>query len=317
MTSQPAASARSRPIGGVVTAMATPFTPDGSAIDLEGAGRLATHLVDGGCETVLVNGTTGESPTLHGEERWELVAAVRDAVGDRATVMVGTGSNDTATTVAQTARASEAGVDAVLVVTPYYNRPGQRGLVQHLRAAAEATDLPVLLYDVPSRTSLELAVATLAELAGVENIIGVKDATGDIGKASDVALATDGAPGGFDLWSGSDEVNLPLLAVGAVGVVSVSAHLVSPELAEMVRVFPTDPARARELHLRCQPLHRALFAEPSPGPLKGVLNALGLPAGPVRGPLAEADPATIKAALAAYERIEAVRADLGSQEPTS
>jgi 4-hydroxy-tetrahydrodipicolinate synthase len=314
MTSQPGTPARPRGIGRVVTAMVTPFTPDGARIDLEGAARLATHLVDHGCDTVLVNGTTGESPTLHGEDRWELVAAVRDAVGDRANVVVGTGSNDTATTVEQTARASDAGVDAVLVVTPYYNRPSQRGLVQHLRAAAEATDLPVLLYDVPARTARELSIATLTELAEVDNIVGVKDATGDLGKAADLRVATAGAPGGFDLWSGSDEVNLPLLAVGAVGVVSVSAHLVSPELAEMVRVFPTDPARARDLHLRCQPLHRALFLEPSPGPLKGVLNALGLPAGPLRGPLAEPDPETVKAALAAYERVEAARSDLGEQE---
>jgi 4-hydroxy-tetrahydrodipicolinate synthase len=314
MTSQPGTPARPRGIGRVVTAMVTPFTPDRARIDLEGAARLATHLVDHGCDTVLVNGTTGESPTLHGEDRWELVAAVRDAVGDRANVVIGTGSNDTATTVEQTARAGDAGVDAVLVVTPYYNRPSQRGLVQHLRAAAEATDLPVLLYDVPARTARELSVATLTELAGVDNIVGVKDATGDLGKASDLKVATAGAPGGFDLWSGSDEVNLPLLAVGAVGVVSVSAHLVSPELAEMVRVFPTDPARARDLHLRCQPLHRALFLEPSPGPLKGVLNALGLPAGPVRGPLAEPDPETVKAALAAYERVEAARSDLAEQE---
>jgi 4-hydroxy-tetrahydrodipicolinate synthase len=314
MSSQPGTTARPEGIGRVVTAMVTPFTPDGSRVDLDGAARLATHLVDHGCDTVLVNGTTGESPTLHGYDRWDLLAAVRDAVGDRAAVMVGTGSNDTATTVEHTARASDAGADAALVVTPYYNRPSQRGLVQHLRAAAEATDLPVLLYDVPSRTSRELSVATLAELAGVQNIVGVKDATGDLGKACDVAVATAGAPGGFDLWSGSDEVNLALLAVGAVGVVSVSAHLVSPELAEMVRVFSTDPARARELHLRCQPLHRALFVEPSPGPLKGVLNALGLPAGPVRGPLADADPETVKAALAAFERIEASRADLGAQE---
>jgi 4-hydroxy-tetrahydrodipicolinate synthase len=312
MTSQPATSGRPQAIGRVVTAMATPFTADGSEVDLDGAARLATHVVDHGCDTVLVNGTTGESPTLRHEDRWELVTAVREAVGDRATVMVGTGSNDTATAVEQTSRAGASGADAVLVVTPYYNRPSQGGLVQHLRATAEATDLPVLLYDVPSRTCRELSLATIAELAGVDNIVGLKDATGDLGKAADVRLATRGAPGGFELWSGADEVNLPLLSVGAVGLVSVSAHLVSPELAEMVRVFPTDPARALELHLRCQPLHRALFAEPSPGPLKGALNALGLPAGPVRGPLAEADPETVKAVLAAYEPIEAGRR---AQEP--
>ncbi|MFA9431244.1 4-hydroxy-tetrahydrodipicolinate synthase [Egicoccus sp. AB-alg2] len=303
MSSGPAAS---DPIGAVVTAMITPFTADGD-IDLQGAGRLARHLVDTGSDTVLVNGTTGESPTLHGEAPWELLAAVREAVGDDASVMIGTGSNDTARTVAATARAAEAGADAVLVVTPYYNKPQQNGLVAHFRAVADATDLPVLLYDVPGRTVTALSVATLTELSGVPNIVGVKDATGDLGKAADVRLATLGAPGGFDLWCGSDEMNLPVLAVGGRGLVSVSAHLVGQELAEMVRVFPSDPARALELHLRCLPLHRALFAETSPAPLKGALNHLGLPAGPVRGPLAEASPETVKAVVGVYEAIEAKR----------
>jgi 4-hydroxy-tetrahydrodipicolinate synthase len=293
-------------IGAVTTAMVTPFTDDGD-LDLDGAQRLARHLVDTGTDTVLVSGTTGESPTLHGEAPWELLAAVKEAVADDGTVMVGTGSNDTGKTVAATARAAAAGADAVLVVTPYYNRPQQSGLIAHFSAAAEATDLPVLLYDVPARTSLAIAVGTLIELSAVSNIVGVKDATGDLGKAADVRLATQDAPGGFDLWSGSDDVNLPLLAVGAVGVVSVSAHLAGPEIAEMVRVFPTDPARARELHLRCQPLHRALFIEASPAPLKAALNQLGLPAGPVRGPLADASAETVKAVLAAYEAIEALR----------
>jgi 4-hydroxy-tetrahydrodipicolinate synthase len=308
MSSQSGTSERAGGIGRVVTAMATPFVADGSRVDLEGAGRLARHLVDHGCDTVLVNGTTGESPTLKHEDRWDLVSAVREAIGDRATIMAGTGSNDTATAVEQTSRARDAGADSVLVVTPYYNRPGQRGMVEHLRTVAGATELPVLLYDVPSRTCSELSVASLIELASIENVVGVKDATADLGKAADVKLATADAPGGFELWSGADEVNLPLLAIGAVGVVSVSAHLVAPELAEMIRVFPTDPKRARELHLRCQPLHRALFAEPSPTPLKGALNALGLPAGPVRPPLVEASEETVKAVLAAYEPIEAARA---------
>ncbi|HSK22628.1 MAG TPA: 4-hydroxy-tetrahydrodipicolinate synthase [Egicoccus sp.] len=293
-------------IGAVVTAMVTPFTADGD-LDLDGARRLARHLVDTGTDTVLVNGTTGESPTLHGEAQWELLAAVKQEVGTDGTVMVGTGSNDTARTVANTARAADAGADAVLLVTPYYNKPQQNGLVAHFRAAAEATHLPVLLYDVPGRTVASPSVATLADLAGVANVIGVKDATGDLGKAADVRVATQGAPGGFDVWSGSDDVNLPLLALGAVGVVSVTAHLAGPEIAEMVRVFPTDPARALELHLRCQPLHRALFIEASPAPLKGALNALGLPAGPVHGPLADASAETVKAVLGAYEAIEALR----------
>ena len=293
-------------IGRVVTAMATPFTADGK-LDLDGGATLAAHLVDSGTETILVNGTTGESPTLHDDEPWELLAAVRDAVGGRASVMVGTGTNDTAKTVAATRRAAAEGADAVLVVTPYYNRPDQRGLLRHFRDAAAASDLPMVLYDIPGRTGRAIDVATLAELARIDTIVGVKDATTDLGKASDVDVATQGAPGGFVRWSGSDEVNLPLLATGAVGVVSVAAHLVGPEIAQMVRAFPSDPARARALQLACQPVHRALFAEPSPAPLKGALAAKGLPGGPVRPPLVDASDGAVAAVLDALEPIEARR----------
>jgi 4-hydroxy-tetrahydrodipicolinate synthase len=293
-------------IGPVVTAMATPFAADGT-LDVDGAATLARHLVDSGTNTVLVNGTTGESPTLHDEEPWELLAAVRDAVGDRGTVMIGTGSNDTAKTVAATRRAGSEGADAVLVVTPYYNRPDQRGLVAHFQAAARATDLPFVIYDIPSRSARELTVATLTELARIEHVVGVKDATADLGKAADVLRATAGAPGGFALWSGADEVNLPLLAVGACGVVSVASHLVGPEIARMIAAFPTDPALARELHLACLPVHRALFVEPSPAPLKGALRELGLPAGPVRPPLVDATPATVAALMAALRPIQDAR----------
>ena len=293
-------------IGRVVTAMVTPFDGD-AALDLDGAARLASHLLDHGTETVLVNGTTGESPTLHADEPWQLLTTVREAVGDRATVMVGTGTNDTAKTVAATERASKEGADAVLVVTPYYNRPDQRGLAAHFRSVAEATDLPVLLYDIPGRTGREIATSTLVELAGIDNIVGVKDATGDCGKAGDVLRATRDAPGGFGLWSGADEVNLPLLALGGRGVVSVSSHLVGDEIAEMIEVFATDPVRARELHLACLPVHRALFAEPSPAPLKGALTALGLPGGPVRPPLANASEAVVGAVLEALRELQAQR----------
>ncbi len=293
-------------IGRVVTAMISPFTSDGK-LDTDGAATLASHLVASGTQTVLLNGTTGESPTLQGEEPWELLAAVREAVGDRATVMIGTGSNDTAKTVAASARATEAGADALLVVTPYYNRPDQRGLLRHFRAAAAATDRPVVLYDIPGRTGRAIDVPTQVELAEVPNIVGVKDATTDLGKAADVTAATQEAPGGFVRWSGSDEVNLAMLATGAVGVVSVAAHLVGPEIAAMVDAFPTDPARAWQLQLACQPLHRALFAEPSPAPLKGALAARGLPAGPVRGPLADASPEAVARVLQAIEPVEAQR----------
>jgi 4-hydroxy-tetrahydrodipicolinate synthase len=293
-------------IGRLVTAMITPFAPDG-ALDLDAAQKVADHLVTTGTDTVLVNGTTGESPTLELEEPWELLAAVREAVGDRARIMIGTGSNSTARTVEHTERAGRAGADAVLVVTPYYNRPDQRGLLRHFTDVAATTDLPVVLYDIPGRTGRAIDVATFVELCQVPNIVGVKDATGDLGKAGDVMASTAGAPGGFVHWSGADEVNLPLLALGAVGVVSVSAHLLGPELAQMIRSVGTDLDRARALHLACMPVHRALFAEPSPAPLKGAMNALDLPAGPVRAPLAEASKETVEAVLAALEPLEASR----------
>ncbi len=293
-------------LGRVVTAMVTPFLPDG-ALDLDGAGVLAGHLTATGSDGLVVGGTTGESPTLREEELLELVAAVRAAVPAGTRVTVGTGTNDTVRTIQRTERAAAAGADAVLVVTPYYNRPSQPGLVAHFRAVAGATELPVLLYDIPSRTGRELALATLVTLSAVPNIVGVKDATGDLGKAGDVIAATRDADGGFDVWSGADEVNLPLLAIGAVGIVSVSAHLVGPELAEMVRVCTTDPARARALHLACMPLHRALFSDPNPGPLKAALAARGLPSGPLRGPLIASDPEVAAQVLAALEAIESHR----------
>lgn len=295
-------------IASVVTAMITPFTPD-LDLDLEGAARLASHLVDRGTGTILANGTTGESPTMHDEEPWKLLRTVKEAIGDRGTVMVGTGSNDTAKTVAATRRAADEGADAVLVVAPYYNRPSQRAMRDHFRAAAEATDLPVVLYDVPGRTGTELWTSTLVELSEIDNIVGVKDAAGNVAKTAETISATRDAPGGFEVWCGADELNLPLLSVGAVGVVSVAAHLVGPQIARMVELFPTDPAAARDLHLACMPVHRSMFFEPSPGPLKGALDAVGLPAGPPRPPMIEALEETVDAVLEAWRRV-------GGEDPT-
>jgi len=293
-------------IGRVVTAMVTPFTSE-RELDLDAAQVIADHLVRNGSDTVLVNGTTGESPTLEGDEKWQLLRVVKEAVGDRVNVIIGTGSNSTARTVAHTIQAEQAGADAALVVTPYYNRPDQRGLLQHFRSVAEAVELPVVLYDIPGRTGREIDVATFAELSRVPNIVGVKDAANNLGKSGDVATATAGAPGGFVQWSGADEINLPMLSLGAVGIISVAAHLAGPELAAMVAAVDTDPIRARALHLACMPLHRALFAESSPAPLKGALNALGLPAGPVRPPLSEASEGAVQAVLAALESLEVSR----------
>ncbi|MDX1658605.1 MAG: 4-hydroxy-tetrahydrodipicolinate synthase [Nitriliruptorales bacterium] len=287
-------------LGRVVTAMATPFTDDGG-LDLDGAQRLATHLADHGTDTVLVGGTTGESPTLRGDELRDLTRAVQDAVGDRAKIMVGTGSNDTRKTIEATDKATALGADAILVVTPYYNKPSQRALIAHFTDVARSTDRPVILYDIPGRTSREIEIETLVELSQVDNIAGVKDACSDLAKAGQVSRRTQDAPGGFEIYSGDDAVNLPLLAVGAAGFVSVASHLIGDALQDMATVFDSDPAKAREIHLRSLPVWEALFAEPNPAPLKGALNRLGLPGGPVRLPLVDAEEDTIDALMSALE----------------
>lgn len=285
-------------LGNVVTAMATPFTGDGG-LDLDGAQELADHLVTHGTETVLVCGTTGESPTLTEDEQGDLLGAVIDSVGDRGQVMMGTGSNSTAKTVARTEKATAAGADAILLVTPYYNKPDQRGLLEHFETAAGATDRPVLLYDIPGRTGREIAVDTLVELhRRVENVIGVKDAVLDLEKTAEVIAKADD---GFEVYSGQDSLNLPILSVGGVGFVSVAAHVVGPELADLAASFGSDPVKAREIHLRLMPFFQALFLDPNPAPLKAIMNELGLPAGPVRPPLVGAREETLTALRAALD----------------
>lgn len=282
-------------IGPVTTAMITPFT-ENEELDLDGAAKLASHLADNGTDTVLVHGTTGESPTVKTDEIWPLLEAVIDAVKGRATVMCGTGNNDTASSVALTTKATELGADAMLCVTPYYNRPDQRALVNHFTTIASATDKPVILYDIPFRTGREIELETILTLAdSVDNIAGVKDANGDLVKASRVIGETGGE---FEVHSGVDELNLPYLAIGASGFVSVLSHLAGNDLAEMMRVFRTDMDAANAIHHKLLPIIRAIFAENSPGPVKGALNRLGLPAGPVRPPLLDALPETVDAVMA-------------------
>ncbi len=281
--------------GRVLTAMASPLHAD-FGLDLDGAQRLAAALVDRGNDGVVVCGTTGESPTLTHAETLDLIRAVTEAVGDRATVLAGTGKNDTAAAVALTREASGLGVDGILSVTGYYNKPSQRGIEAHFRAVAAATDLPVMLYNVPARTANEIAPETLLRLAtDVDNVVAVKDAVSDVVKA---AWLVARKPDDFEVYSGDDASLLPMLAVGAVGVVSVAGHLVGADIAAMIDVFSTDPAKAREIHLRLLPLFTGLFCDPSPGPLKAALRMVGLPAGPVRLPLVDAD-----------ERVEAVLRD--------
>ncbi|MGH8907085.1 MAG: 4-hydroxy-tetrahydrodipicolinate synthase [Egibacteraceae bacterium] len=276
----------------LITAMATPMRED-LALDLDGAQRLAAHLVEHGSEGLVVAGTTGESPTLTHAETLDLIRAIVEAVGDRASVIAGTGKNDTAATVELTREASALGVDGILLVAPYYNRPSQRGLDRHFRLAAAATELPILLYNIPGRSAVEIAPETLLRLAeDVPNIRGVKDAAGNLTKTAWLAAR---APQDFGIWSGDDEATLPMLAVGGVGAVSVASHLVGLDLARMIEVFSTDPIKAREIHHRLLPLVETLMrVDTSPGPLKAALRLVGLPAGPVRPPLADADETAVE-----------------------
>jgi len=274
------------PFGPLLTAMATPLHPDRS-LDLEGAQRLARHLVDTGSDGLVVCGTTGESPTITHDETRDLLRAVIEAVGEDVAVVAGTGKNDTAASVAATREATELGVDGVLVVTPYYNKPSQRGLAHHLRSVAGATDLPVIVYDIPGRTACRLELDTLREvIEAAPNVRGIKDAAKDFDRAGQIAART---PSDFAIYAGNDIDLLPLLALGGHGVISVAAHLAGRDLSQLIDGFAKDPAAAAAIHHRLLPLLTALFCDTNPVPLKAGLAQAGLPAGPVRPPLADAD----------------------------
>ena len=271
--------------GSVITAMATPFRDDGS-LDLEGAQRLAAHLLDHGSDSLVVAGSTGESPTLSHGEKEELFAAVIEVARGRAKVICGTGTYDTRDSVELTAMAERAGADGVLVVTPYYNRPPQRGLVEHFTTVARSTSLPVVLYNIPSRTATLIEADTLLRLAEVENIVAVKDATGDLQTATRIIRE---APDGFELISGDDWATYSFACLGATGVISVASHLVGERIREMIElVHAGDAASALKIHRDLSPLFKALFVTSNPIPLKAALQALGLPAGPPRLPLVPA-----------------------------
>jgi 4-hydroxy-tetrahydrodipicolinate synthase len=271
--------------GRVLTAMVTPFADSGS-VDLDAAQRLATHLVDSGCDGLVVSGTTGESPTTSAAEQDELLRAVLSAVGDRARVVAGVGSNDTAHTVELGRAAERAGAHALLVVTPYYNKPPQEGLVAHFTAIADASGLPVMLYDIPGRTGLAIQPETFHRVAGHPRILAVKDAKGDLFEGSTVMAET-----GLAYYSGDDQLNLPWLAVGATGVVSVVAHVAAAQYAAMVRAVDAGNLElARKLHVEVLPLVTVLMTRTQGAiAVKAALELLGiLPHRAVRLPLVPA-----------------------------
>jgi 4-hydroxy-tetrahydrodipicolinate synthase len=275
-----------RPFGRVLTAMITPLAEDGT-IDLAGAQELAAHLVDRQAhDGLVVFGTTGESPTMSDGEQHAVLEAVLDAVGDRATVIAGVGTNDTAHSIEKAQAAARLGVHGLLVVTPYYNKPPQAGLLRHFTAVADATELPVMLYDIPPRSVVPIEVETLVRAAEHPNIVAVKDAKGDLGAVMWTLARTDLA-----YYSGEDMLNLPLLAVGAVGVVSVVGHLVGPRLAELIAAVESgDLVKARAVNESLLPVYTGVFRTQGTIMIKAALAELGLPSGPVRPPLVDATP---------------------------
>ena len=278
--------------GRVLTAMITPFGEDGE-IDHERTWNLARHLVAQGSDGLVVTGTTGESPTLSEDEKVATYRTVVEAVaGKKTKVIAGTGTYNTAESVHLSQRAAAAGCDGILAVTPYYNRPSQEGLVAHFRAIADATDLPVLLYNIPGRTARLIEIETLKKLSGHPRIVAVKDAVMDI----DFTSRTCAEVPELEVYSGQDTYTWPMMAVGAVGVVSVISHLAGPAVAAMVKAAAGGALdQARDLHRRLLPLGLACFLEPNPAPVKAALNAIWEPVGQPRLPLVAASDSTVTA----------------------
>ena len=292
---------RSPEWGRLLTAMVTPMTASGE-VSYEACADLARALVASGTQGLVVTGTTGESPTLSDEEQVRIWSAVKQAAGSDAAVIAGATNNDTAHSIAMAREAERAGCDGLLLTVPAYNKPTQEGLVRHFTAIAEATALPGLLYNVPSRTSLNMTAETTVRLSGAPNIVGVKEASGDLAQ---IARIIEHAEPGFRVWSGNDGDTLPVLGLGGYGVVSVVAHLVGRQLREMISAAVAGSnERAAEIHRRLMPLVDAMFIESNPIPTKFALNELGFPAGEPRLPLVPASEAAaerIRAELARHE----------------
>ena len=279
-----------RPInwGRVFTAMVTPFNKQ-HEVDYDVARELAEYLVDSGSDGLVVAGTTGESPSLSGQEKLKLFETVLDAVGDRATILAGTGSNGHADTVKLTRDAEKVGVHGVMLVTPYYNKPPQGGLVEHFRSVAHSTDLPVLLYNVPPRTGVNLLPASVQELSEVPNIVALKDASGDLEQTTETLRRV---PDDFLVYSGEDSLTLPMVSVGGYGVVSVASHVAGQRIRDMIeRAVAGDMAGAASDHRELFPLFKAVFVTTNPIPVKAAVQMLGIDVGDPRLPLVPATPA--------------------------
>jgi 4-hydroxy-tetrahydrodipicolinate synthase len=271
------------PFGRLITAMVTPFTKD-LDIDWAGIEKIAAHLVASGHDGIVVNGTTGEAPTTSDEEKIEIIKVVKRVVGPSIKVIAGAGNNETSHSVIQGQDAQQAGADGLLVVTPYYNKPPQSGVAAHFRAIADATDLPVMMYDIPHRTGIAIESDTIVSLFEHPRIVALKDAKGNVAETSWVIKRS-----GIPVYSGDDILNLPLLSVGAVGFVSVCGHTVGSRLREMIDAwFAGNNQRALELHQELLPVYTGTFRTQGAILTKAALNLMGLPGGYVRLPLVDA-----------------------------
>ena len=276
-------------IGRLLTAMVTPFDSEGR-VDYAQARKLALALVASGSDGVVVAGTTGESPTLTPEEQTRLFAEIKEALDGVGDIVAGTGSNSTAEAVKYTEDATKVGADAVLSVVPYYNKPPQEGLYRHFKAVAESTDLPVILYNVTSRTAINMSAETVIRLSEIPNIVGIKEAGGDLGQAAHIIR--DARPG-FLVWSGNDDQTYPMMAMGGYGIISVASHLVGAQIKAMMGLtLEGDLERAAAEHRRLLPLFQGLFVLANPIPVKYAVNKAGFNVGEPRLPLVTPDPST-------------------------
>lgn len=271
--------------GRVMTAMVTPFTPN-LKVDYDRAGELAELLVKTGSDSIVVSGTTGESPTLSFEEKLDLIRVVVDAVGHDAKVIAGTGSNSTESSIELTRAAEEIGVHGIMLVVPYYNKPPQEGLITHFKTIADTTELPIILYNIPGRTGINMTPDTIETLSRVSNIVGVKEASGNLEQVTDIRRRT---PRSFKIYSGDDALTLPVMAVGGEGIISVASHVAGKEIKQMIKAFEEgNVTMAAELNCKLFPLFKALFVTTNPIPVKLALKLTGFDVGGVRPPLIEA-----------------------------
>ncbi len=288
-------------LGRLLTAMVTPFNREG-AVDYEQAKKLALALLNSGNEGVVVAATTGEAPTLTWEEEMRLFTEVKSAVGDRGNIIAYTGSNNTAEAVEATKKAEKIGVDACLSVVPYYNRPNQEGIYQHFKSIAESTSLPVIMYNIPSRVVVNMEPETIGRLSKIDNIIGVKEASGNM---EHVAKTLNSAREGFLIWSGNDNDIFPIMALGGYGVIGVTTHLVGKQYKKMMDLILSGKiAEAAAIHRNLVPLVNAMFISSNPAPVKYALNHVGFKVGKPRLPLTEPDEksaALIKETLKSYK----------------